>query len=369
MAGPIVADFTRSVPPVPDELGVALSASLRQLAADPGLDLLVRTTVPGGDPADRAAAASWLARRMPEPDPSRVVLTNGTQSSLLLVLRHLTHPGDLVLAEGLTYGVIGDLAEQARVRLRAVAIDDDGMVPDALDEACRDTRPTLIYCNPTHHNPTTSIMSERRRADIAAVARRHGVPIFEDDVLGALHPDGPPPLATLAPELTWYSMGLTKALTHGLRVGYLLGPDTQAVRRLLDPVARLSHWAASPLSADVVRRWVGGGQAAAIAAAIRRESAARQRLARDLLTGYSFRSQDTSLHLWLRVPPGRSSQEFGATAAGRGVLVRPAELFAVGGYPAPPRVRLSLSTPLDRADVRRGLEVLAAMRDEPPLPA
>ncbi|TDD64947.1 PLP-dependent aminotransferase family protein [Jiangella aurantiaca] len=369
MARSIVADFTRSIPPAPDELGAALSSTLREMATGADLGMLVRESRSGGGPADRAAAAAWLARRMPAPDPSRVVLTNGTQSSLLLVLRHLTRPGDVVLAEGLTYGVMRQLAERARLGLRPVALDADGMLPDALDAACRDARPALIYCNPTYQNPTTSIMSAGRRAEIVAVARRHGVPIFEDDVLGALHTDAPPPLVTLAPELTWYSMGLTKALAQGLRVGYLVGPGAPSVQRLLGPVARLSYWVANPLSAEVLRRWIADGRAAAIASAIHRESSARQILAREYLAGYEFRAQEASMHLWLRVPPGHSPRGFTATAAGLGVLVRPAEMFTVDDYPAPPRVRLSLSTPLDRGDVRRGLEVLAAMRDEPPSPA
>ncbi|MFE2038871.1 PLP-dependent aminotransferase family protein [Streptomyces scopuliridis] len=357
----IVADFTRSIPPAPPEAGDALAGTLGAIAADPGARMLLHESKTGGGPEDRVAAARWMARRMPAPEPRRLLLTNGTQSSLLLVLRHLAAPGDVVLAEGLTYAAIGNLAERARVHLHPVDLDDDGMIPESLDAACRKLKPRLIYCNPSYHNPTTTTMSLERRHQIAAVARHHGVPIFEDDVLGALHPQTPPPIATLAPELTWYSMGLTKSLTQGLRVGYLLGPGEPAVEALLRPITRLSYWVANPLSAEVVRRWIDGGQALAIADAIHRESAARQELATQLLHGLPFDTQDAAMHLWLRVPPGHTSRSYARAAAERGVLVRPAEMFAVDGHPVPPRVRLSLSTPLDRAQVRRGLEIISTL--------
>ena len=358
----IVADFTRSIPPAPPEVGVALGHTLRAIAADSGVGMLLHESKTGGGPDDRAAAARWVARRMPAPEPDRLLVTNGTQSSFLLVLRHLAAPGDVVLTEGLTYSVIGDLAERSRVRLCPVDLDDDGMVPESLAAACRQHQPRLIYCNPSYHNPTTTTMSLKRRQRIVAVAREYGVPVFEDDVLGALHPHTPPPIATLAPELTWYSMGLTKSLTQGLRVGYLVGPDGPAVEALLRPIARLSYWVANPLAAEVLRRWIDDGHATAIADAIHRESAARQELATQLLHGLRYDTQDASMHLWLHVPDGHTSRSYTtAAAAQHGVLVRPAEMFAVDNHPIPPRVRLSLSTPLDRDQVRRGLEILSTL--------
>ncbi|MGW4125225.1 aminotransferase-like domain-containing protein [Nocardia sp. NPDC004711] len=357
----IVADFTRSIPPAPPEVGAALEHALKEIAADPGAGMLVHEAKPGGGPQDRAAAATWMARRIPAPELDRLLLTNGTQSSLLLVLRHLASPGDVVLTEGLTYSVICNLAERARVRLYPVDLDDDGMVPESLAAACRKLKPRLIYCNPSYHNPTTTTMSLARRHQIVAVARQYGVPIFEDDVLGALHPQTPPPIATLAPELTWYSMGLTKSLTQGLRVAYLLGPDGPDTQALLQPITRLSYWVANPLSAEVVRRWINDGHATTIADAIHRESAARQDLAAQLLDGLRFDTQDASMHLWLHVPPGHTSHSYTTTAAEHGVLVRPAEMFAVDNHPVPARVRLSLSTPLDRTQVRRGLEIISTL--------
>ena len=357
----IVADFTRSIPPAPPEVGVALGHTLAAIAADPGARMLLHESKTGGTPEDSAAAARWRARRIPTSEPHRLLLTNGTQSSLLLVLRHLANPGDVVLTEGLTYSVIGDLAERARVRLCPVDLDHDGMVPESLAAACGKLKPRVIYCNPSYHNPTTTTMSLQRRQQIVAVARHYGVPVFEDDVLGALHPHTPPPIATLAPELTWYSMGLTKSLTQGLRAAYLLGPDAPTVETLVRPITRLSYWVANPLSTEVVRRWINGGDAAAIAAAIHRESAARQELATQLLRGLRFDTQEAAMHLWLRVPAGYTSCSYTAAAADCGVLVRPAEMFAVDNHPVPPRVRLSLSTPLDRAEVRRGLEIIATL--------
>ena len=136
-------------------------------------------------------------------DRSRLIVTNGTQNAMLMLLRRLVGQDGLVVAERLSYGPLRILAEAAGVRLLGLDIDDDGIVPDAFEAACRADAPRALYCNPTVQNPTTAIMPESRRIAIAGIARRHGVAIIEDDALGLLHPGAPLPIAALAPDVTW----------------------------------------------------------------------------------------------------------------------------------------------------------------------
>lgn len=355
-------DFTRSIPPLPPAMASHLKAGLEQLARDPDLGLIARVAHPGGSAEDRQAAALWVTPRFRKPvAPDTVIVTNGTQSAILLLLEGLVGQGGLLLAESLSWGVVGHLARLAHVRLKGVPIDENGIIPEAFDALCRAERPKALYCNPTDHNPTTSMMPEARRLVIAEIARQHGVAIIEDDAIGLLHPDAPRPISALAPDVGWYVMGLTKCLAQGLRMAYIVGPSSSELERVIGLNLRLSYWVPSPITAAVVSRWMLDGTAARIAADIYEENKAREKLALAILKDADLVIKPAAMHVWLRLPQRIDRHAFIAELAGRGVLVRAAEMFSVDEAPPPNAVRLSLSSPLLRADVERGLRTIAGV--------
>jgi DNA-binding transcriptional MocR family regulator len=79
----------------------------------------------------------------------------------LLSLLAVANPGDEILVEEFTYPGISDIAAHLHLRLRKVALDKDGIRPDALDEACRARKPAALYCMPSFQNPTAALMPER----------------------------------------------------------------------------------------------------------------------------------------------------------------------------------------------------------------
>src|SRR5207247_8944656 len=90
---------------------------------------------------------------------------------------------------------------------------------------------------------------------IAAIAQAHGVTSLEDDIYGSLPDERPAPIALHAPDHVIYVTSLSKTLTPGLRIGYLLAP-----RRLLDrivPAMGATTWMASPLMAELATRFIG----------------------------------------------------------------------------------------------------------------
>lgn len=361
-----IIDFMRSIPPVPPILSHHLAEALPRVGGKPQSGLLLRDAVPGGSADDRRVGALWLRPRFrSDIPPERIIVTNGTQSAILLLLEGLVGQNGLLLAECLSYGVIADLARRAHVRIAGLAIDDEGIVPEAFEDACRRDGPKALYCNPTDHNPTTSVASESRRLALAAIARRHGVPIIEDDPLGRLDRDAPPAIAALASDIAWHVGGLTKCLAHGLRVAYLVAPSAADLDRVVGPARRLSHWFAAPLMTALVADWIMSGAAEAICAAIREETGARRRIALGILEKADLRCGPSGMHGWLRLPEDIRADAFAARLAERGVLVRPAGLFAVGEGQAPQAVRLSLSAPPDRQAVERGLERVAALLASP----
>jgi DNA-binding transcriptional MocR family regulator len=67
------------------------------------------------------------------------------------------------------------------------------------------------------------------------------------------------------------------------------------------------------------------------------------------------------MHVWLNLPEPWRGETFAREAERRGVLLRPARLFAVDDQPMPNAVRLSLSTPASLEDVRTGLDIVRSM--------
>jgi DNA-binding transcriptional MocR family regulator len=342
---------------VPAEGERLLAATLAQLAGEPGLGALLGYQPHRGTARHRAAGAAWLSRRGLAVDAERVIVTAGGQHAMLTAFAGLTRPGDLVLTEALTYPGMKSLAAMLQLRLQGVAMDQDGLLPEALEAACRAGNPRALYCMPHLHNPTGSQMPLARRQAVAAVAAAHGMAIVEDDVYGFLG-EAVPALASLAPEVGHYLTSTSKSLAPGLRIGYLVAPPGRQ-GAFVGPV-RTSTWMAAPLMAEIATRWIEDGTADRLAADARTEASARQAMARAALAGWRWRAHPTGFHGWLELPEPWRAEELAGAARARGVLVAPASAFAVG-RPAGEAIRLCLCATPSRSSLERGLAIIAEL--------
>lgn len=314
----------------------------------------------------RAAGAAWARRFGVEAAPEHVLVCAGAQHAVTVALATLARPGDRILTEALTFPGMRTLASLLHLRLEGVAMDAEGIRPDALADALRHEGAAALYCMPTLQNPTAGVLSEARRHEIAAIARAHDLAIVEDDVHRLLVPDAPPPLARLAPERTYLIAGTSKAIAGALRIGFLVAPPAMVERLALTIWATV--WMATPLAGEITALWIEDGTADRVVERRRREAAARQRLARTVLGDLAYHSQPHAFHIWLELPEPWRSDELVRAAARRGVLVAPAEAFAVGRTPIPRAVRVSLSGAETREELAAGLAVLAELLADPPIP-
>lgn len=355
--------------PAGDPSLLDVEGSLARFVHEPGTAPLFTGYAALGLEEHRAAGAGWLSRSGVAADPARTVVTGGAQHALTLAFAALTSPGDLVLCEELTYPGAKSLASALHLRLHGVAMDREGILPDALEAACRRGEAKLCYLMPNVHNPRGGVLSEERRVEIARVARAHGVTLVEDDTYGYLLPSAPTPLAALAPERTYLLTGTSKAIAAGLRVGYLLAPedDPGVMDRIAGYVAAIS-WMAAPLLAELAARWIANGAAERMVAWKRFEARARRELFAAAFPGRSD-SVASSSHVWLPLPAPWRAQDFAAAARRRGVVVTTAETFVVGRARSPHAVRLCLGTPGPRDEVARGLAILSELAARPPLEA
>lgn len=360
------ADMSMNLPPLFEDPALTrrLWGAVAGLERAEGLPLLLGYHEAGGTAADRAIGARWLRARLPEVSEAQVLVAPGAQGALLALTSVLAGRGDAVCVEALAFSGFRALAAHLGVRLVGLPMDAEGILPDAFDAACRQQAPKALYCTPTLHNPTTATMSETRRAEVAEVARRHGVPILEDDAYGRLVEGGPPPLAAFAPELAWHVAGVAKCLSPALRIAYVAAPDPRRAARLAGAL-RACVGMASPLTAAVARHWIETGIDLAVLAAIRRETEARFALVRQILDGHAFVGRPEAFHVWLPLPEGWGRGEFTARLGARGVGVVASDAFSTLS-PAPEAVRLSLGAPQTRADLAAALRQVRALLDQDP---
>ncbi|UEM01640.1 PLP-dependent aminotransferase family protein [Skermanella rosea] len=361
---PAEIDLSMNLPPQP--LAAAIPAKLSQTMAailrrsDAARVLSYHPSA--GGTAERAAAARWLAPLLGTVPPSRVLITAGGQAALMALLTTLAPPRSTVLTEQFTYPGLRAIAAQTGITLEGLPMDGDGLLPEALDAACTRLKPAALYTIPTIQNPTAATMPPARRAAVAEIARHHGLAVIEDDAYGLLPPAPAPPLATFAPDQTWYLGTLSKCLLPALRVAYLVAPDDRCAARIQAALRAVCQMV-PPLSAAVATRWVQDGTALRLVEDIRAEAARRQEVARRVLPAGSFAAHGQGHHIWLRLPAGWSATGFTAQARRFGFALVPDTAFAVG--PAPDSaVRISLGAAPDLDCLAAALGRIGSLLDE-----
>lgn len=337
-----------------------LAQSLMDLAHDPQtLAELTLYTPDAGLPRYRQAGADWLAHGDFQPQAEQVLCVNGGQHGLLCTLMALLRAGDSLVTEQLTYPGLITAARMLGIKLLGASMDEEGIIPASLDELCRHNRVTALYCTPTLQNPTTGVMSARRREAIAAICREHNLLIIEDEAHAVLVEDRPPPLSCYAPERTILIGSLSKAMAAGLRVGYLHAPATLVGR--ISATLRASCWMATPLAMELATNWISNGIAAKLLRQQIAEIGRRKALVQGLLEGLSYRTHPQCPHFWIEVPEPWRASDVEVDLKQKNCLIATAEAFAVGRAAVPQFVRASVSN-ASHSDqlLLQGFQALAA---------
>jgi DNA-binding transcriptional MocR family regulator len=341
---------------------------LQTLARRPDLDRLMDYYQPApGMARHREMGARWLRHTGVVVPPERVIITSGAQHGAATVLASLTKPGDLVLTEHVTYTGVKAIASLLHLQLRGLPLDGHGLIPEGFEAACRDHTPKALYCIPTLHNPTARTMPLTRRHAIAEIAARYDVALIEDDVYGFLPPDPLPPLTAIDPARSYYITSTSKSMAPGLRVGYVVAPESRVDR--VAGVIRASTWLIAPLLAELASEWIERGDAEAMVAWKREETSARHAAALRILGRWLPDAASPSFHLWLSLPEPWRTEEFVTQARARQVVVSPSEEFVVGREIAPHAVRVCLGATASRGRLEDGLVRLADLLEDGPEPS
>ncbi|MDV9192846.1 PLP-dependent aminotransferase family protein [Streptomyces sp. SR27] len=334
----------------------------RVLTENPRSALQYSTTE--GDPELRTAVAARLTARGLPTEADDLLVTTGSQQALTLLTTALVEPGAVVLVEDPCYLAALQTFGFAGARVVPVPTDDDGIVPEALEEIAAREKATLLYIVPTFQNPTGRTLPAERRHAVAEAAARHGFWIVEDDPYGELRYEGEraPCIAAdpVAADRTVLLGSFSKVMAPGLRLGYLRAPA--GLRRACVIAKQAADLHTSTIDQAAAARYLRDSDLDAHVAVIRaayreRRDAMLGGLPGALPEGSRWNRPEGGMFIWATLPTGHDATALLRTAIGHEVAYVPGAPFFCG---EPDRGAMRLSFTTHSADeIREGLRRLA----------
>ncbi|MFD2112153.1 transcriptional regulator PtsJ [Thiorhodococcus fuscus] len=300
------------------------------------------------DPALERLARQWFGPDVREGDG--LVLTHGAVDAVERLLAAYLVAGDKVAVEDPCF--LGSLNILCCAGLTAapVAMDAQGMRPDALEAALADGAQAVL-CTPRAQNPTGCCLSETRARELRLVLARHPhVLVIEDDHFALL---AKAPFFSVAPSSTTHR-ALVRSVSKGfgpdLRLAFVV-TDAGTAARLGMRLAPGTTWV-SHLLQTTVRSLLGSEEVRARLRAAKDVYAVRRKALIDALGAEGIAAQQPcdGFNLWIPLPEDSDASRLVQSLAQRGWSVRTGDPFAI--TPALPALRVTIST-LEPADAAR----------------
>ena len=356
--GSLAAD--RGLSPVED-----FRRSVRAVLASDGAKLLDY-----GEPVGYRPLRETIAQRLRvhgvTVTADEILITNGSQHALDLVLRLLARPGGAIVCEAPTYAMAIPLFRLHQLDVREVGMREDGIDLDALERSLRRTRPALVYTMPNFQNPTGITTSQAHRERLLAACERHRVPLVEDGFEEELKYFGKCALPIKSMDtggVVVYLGTFSKVVFPGLRVGWVAA-ERACIERLL-AISRFSALSANVVAQAALQRFCASGCYESL---LRRVHRAYRRRMLTLLAalhrhlperGVRWTQPAGGYTLWLTVEATSWSEDrVDAQLRAHGVLASRGSLYFTAPHPGV-HFRISIAN-LDEAEIEEGCRRLGA---------
>ncbi len=287
-----------------------------------------------------------------------LIVTTGSQQALDLLGKTLISPGDRVIVEGPTFLATIQCFRLYGAELISAPVDGDGVQTDVLERLIEQHKPKFVYLIPTFGNPSGAMLSEARRRQVLAMAVKHDTLIVEDDPYGDLYfADAPPPsllnLSAGVPgsrERLVHCGSLSKVLSPGLRVGWMVGPAELLAKATMCKQFSDAH--TSTFAQATAAQYLKAGRMPDTLSRVRQVYAERastmgNALRRELGDAISFVQPQGGLFVWARLTGAggkvKDGGELARRAIEKGVAFVPGAPF-YAGQPDLSTLRLSFAT-------------------------
>jgi GntR family transcriptional regulator / MocR family aminotransferase len=307
-----------------------------------------------GDRALRRAIAGYLFRmKGMSCSEDELIVTAGSSQAAALLGAFLRDAYPAIQVEDPTYPPLRATLKRMGLRLRPLAIDDSGLIPETVDGRLP------LLATPAHHFPTGALLNAERREAIAARLRSGGGLAIEDDYDGELRLRGIPikPLKSIAPDRVILMGTFSKTMFPGLRLGYLAAPEA-LVDRLLGMKYGLALWAGG-LEQAALARFMDEGRLDRRVRRIKRECARKRELVEELAAGLpggpaSVGGEGCGMHCTLAFPGGLPASFDRRSTASSGFLASPVSSFSILPDSGAPRTILVGYGAFPEARIREG---------------
>lgn len=294
--------------------------------------------------------------------PDDIVTTTGSQHALDLVAKLFLDPGDVVLCESPSYvGAIGTF-KSYQAGIVHVDIDDDGLIPEALEQTiarlrAEGKRMKFLYTIPNFNNPAAVTLSLERRRRVLDICKREHILVLEDNPYGLLYfgEPAPPAIRSMDAENVVYLGSFSKILSPGLRVGWALAPH--AIREKLILAVESSILSPSTFNQWIVTEYLRQSdwqqQIAGYRDVYRERRDTMDASLREHLPQLSWTSPGGGFFTWLKLTPDLDSKQMLPRAVTELVAYTPGTAFYADGrgqheirlsfcYPTPERIKLGV---------------------------
>ncbi|WP_312091655.1 aminotransferase-like domain-containing protein [Aminipila sp.] len=285
---------------------------------------------PLGLPELRRSLTQRLSLQGIDAPDSSIVVTSGSLQGLQLISVCMLKPGSTVFTEAPTYLKSLQVFQSAGMHLNGIPMDKNGMMYWHIN---KEISQSLLYTIPTHHNPTGIIMSEERRRDLFNFCSGNRLPMIEDDAYGDLWFDKLPPKPIKAMDkngMILYLGTISKTLAPGLRIGWLVGPESVVYR--IGDVKMQVDYGASSVSQWALTEFFDSGYYDDYLIYLRKELKSRRDLALSLLNTHfkdlaDWNIPEGGFYIWLRFKNQLFIDKLFQMALENNILLNPGNIY------------------------------------------
>ena len=349
-------------------LSYGIVDAMKSVTESGHIERLFTYSSPGGSPHHIAAGRRLLEAYNVNAPKDGIAVFAGAQNAISVTLLSIFAPGDAIAVDPYTYSNLIESARLAHFRLVPVEGDGAGMRPEELDRFARKHRIKGLFTMPSAANPTGLTLSEKRKDELAAVAKARSLTIIEDDISPFAPSSKRLPFFARNPDSTIYIAAYTAMLASAFRITYAAFPA--AFRDRLLKGLFLLNMKAGSIDAEVVSELILSGTAMRIMAAKREEAAKANEIFDRTFPKFALDRQAKAegLFPFFRKIPLPASSLSGPEAEeffrNHGITVLHSCRFAVGKARQQDFLRISLSSVHSERKLSEGLNRLKkAIRD------
>lgn len=307
----------------------------------------------------KEAAVKFLAHMGCPSTTDSIVSAQGGQNAIVAILSGFFKSGDKIGTDPLTYPGLKSAAHMLGIQLVPIRHIDNEMSEEGLVLACENENIKGIYIIPEYQNPTTHLMSESCKKMIARVAKEKDIIIIEDGIHSLLNDTSRSTVASYAPEQTCYIASLSKIISPGLRLAYIVIP--LHYKNVIASALYNLNITTSPFLLELASRMIASGKALKLAQERRSLAMKCNEIVNKILVDFDVRGSDSSTFRWLILPDGMDAKQIEYDAFKRGLQVYSSERFSVGTTKPISAIRLAITASSSLENLEKGLTILKGL--------